>query len=72
MGVDDQEEFTQQVLPFKSGDHFAFITDGITDLLTAETLWGKVHACYVGRFFSDEACPCFFNDDATAICISVL
>ena len=72
LGVDDQEEFTQQVLPFKSGDHFAFITDGITDLLTAETLWGKVHACYVGRFFSDEACPCFFNDDATAICISVL
>lgn len=69
LGIDRKETYETSYLPFAAGDAVCFMTDGITDVLTAEENWGKVAARDICDRFRDKRQADRLQDDATAICI---
>lgn len=72
LGIDENEQYETKKMPFSSGDSVCFMSDGITDVLTAEQLWEKIPVREICEVFNDETYTEKIKDDATAICITAI
>ena len=72
LGIDRRETYETTCLSFAEGDSVCFMTDGITDVLTAEDRWGRLTAADICRRFGEKQRTGILKDDATVICITAL
>lgn len=72
LGIDRRETYETACVSFAEGDSVCFMTDGITDALTAEESWGELTAADLCRWFGEKQQAGRFKDDATGICITAL
>jgi len=72
LGIDRRETYETACVSFAEGDSVCFMTDGITDVLTAEESWGELTAADLCRWFGEKQQAGRFKDDATGICITAL
>ncbi len=72
LGIDRRETYETACISFAEGDSVCFMTDGITDVLTAESSWGRLTAADICRRFGGKQRTGSLKDDATVICITAL
>ncbi len=72
LGIDRRETYETACISFAEGDSVCFMTDGITDVLTAEERWGRLTATEICRRFDEKRQAGSLKDDATGICITAL
>ena len=72
LGIDRRETYETACISFAEGDSVCFMTDGITDVLTAEERWGRLTATEICRRFGEKQQAGHLKDDATGICITAL
>ena len=71
LGINVTESYATHRLPLHKGDSVCFMTDGISDLLTQNGLWGQYSAGGICAAFNTGRLGGVARDDATAVCISV-
>ena len=72
LGIDRRETYETACISFAAGDSVCFMTDGITDVLTAEASWDRLTATDICRWLGGKQRTDSLKDDATGICITAL